>query len=98
MLLFLCMSSKSTEEGSTISCVIERTRGWLDDVYVNYTVTPLDSNTPAHQDFRNATGAVFFGAGLPSEVCVCGSLTAGESPSEFIQDDKHCSHPLYNQV
>uniref|UniRef100_UPI003AAD5B8E adhesion G-protein coupled receptor V1 n=1 Tax=Centroberyx gerrardi TaxID=166262 RepID=UPI003AAD5B8E len=60
----------TTEEGSTISCVIERTRGALDLVYVNYTVTQLgssDSDIPAHQDFANATGAVLFMPGQRSE-------------------------------
>ncbi|KAK9522608.1 hypothetical protein VZT92_019059 [Zoarces viviparus] len=33
----------TTEEGSTVSCVIERVRGSLDHVYVNYSVTQLDS-------------------------------------------------------
>ncbi|XP_067377863.1 adhesion G-protein coupled receptor V1 isoform X2 [Channa argus] len=53
----------TTEEGSTISCLIERTRGFLDHVYVNYTVNQLDnldSERPAQQDFANATGAVLF--------------------------------------
>ncbi|XP_065821533.1 adhesion G-protein coupled receptor V1 [Labrus bergylta] len=61
----------TTEEGSTISCVIERLRGSLDHVYVNYNVTQLDtldSETPAHQDFVNATGAVLFTPGQRSEV------------------------------
>ncbi|KAM9360944.1 adhesion G-protein coupled receptor V1 [Symphorus nematophorus] len=61
----------TTEEGSTISCVIERMRGSLDHVYVNYNVTQLDSvdtETPAHQDFVNATGAVLFMPGQRSEV------------------------------
>ncbi|XP_037634420.1 adhesion G-protein coupled receptor V1 isoform X2 [Sebastes umbrosus] len=61
----------TTEEGSTISCVIERMRGSLDHVYVNYSVTQLDSldsETPAHQDFVNATGAVLFMHGQRSEV------------------------------
>ncbi|XP_029296357.1 LOW QUALITY PROTEIN: adhesion G-protein coupled receptor V1 [Cottoperca gobio] len=61
----------TTEEGSTISCVIERMRGSLDRVYVNYTVTQLeslDSETLAHQDFGNATGAVVFMPGQRSEV------------------------------
>ncbi|KAM8885173.1 adhesion G-protein coupled receptor V1 [Spinachia spinachia] len=61
----------TSEEGSTISCVIERTRGSLDQVYVNYSVTQLDSldsETPAHQDFVNATGAVLFMPGKRSEV------------------------------
>ncbi|KAK2837424.1 hypothetical protein Q5P01_014636 [Channa striata] len=61
----------TTEEGSTISCVIERTRGSLDHVYVNYTVTQLDSldsDRPAQQDFVNATGAVLFTPGRGTEV------------------------------
>uniref|UniRef100_A0A3Q2DXJ8 Adhesion G-protein coupled receptor V1 n=1 Tax=Cyprinodon variegatus TaxID=28743 RepID=A0A3Q2DXJ8_CYPVA len=61
----------TTEEGSTISCVIERLRGSLDYVSVNYTVTQLDSlqsDSPAHKDFLNATGAVFFMPGQRSEV------------------------------
>ncbi|XP_070820196.1 adhesion G-protein coupled receptor V1 isoform X2 [Chaetodon trifascialis] len=61
----------TTEEGSTVSCVIERMRGSLDHVYVNYSVTPLDSldsETAAHQDFVNATGAVLFLPGQRSEV------------------------------
>uniref|UniRef100_A0A3B4AIJ3 Adhesion G protein-coupled receptor V1 n=1 Tax=Periophthalmus magnuspinnatus TaxID=409849 RepID=A0A3B4AIJ3_9GOBI len=60
-----------TEEGSTISCVIERMRGSLDFVYINYTVTQLesiDNSTPAHQDFVNATGAALFAPGQRSEV------------------------------
>ncbi|XP_061753493.1 adhesion G-protein coupled receptor V1 [Nerophis ophidion] len=61
----------TTEEGSTISCVIERMRGSLDHVYVNYSVSQvsdLDSQTPAEQDFVNATGAVLFTPGQRSEV------------------------------
>ncbi|XP_071260291.1 adhesion G-protein coupled receptor V1-like isoform X2 [Salvelinus alpinus] len=60
----------TSEEGSTISCVIERTRGVLDHVYVNYTVTQLnsDSQAPAHQDFANASGSVLFLPGQRSEV------------------------------
>ncbi|XP_051279685.1 adhesion G-protein coupled receptor V1 isoform X2 [Dicentrarchus labrax] len=61
----------TTDEGSTISCVIERMRGSLDHVYVNYSVTQLDSldsEMPAHQDFVNATGAVLFMPGQRSEV------------------------------
>ncbi|XP_062310079.1 adhesion G-protein coupled receptor V1 [Osmerus eperlanus] len=59
-----------TDEGSTISCVIERTRGALDDVYVNYTVTQLnpDSGSPSLQDFFNASDAVHFLPGQRSEV------------------------------
>lgn len=72
-LLFPCLSSQITEEGSTVSCVIERTRGSLDQVYVNYSVTKLDSldsDLPVHQDFVNATGTVFFLPGQLSEVGV----------------------------
>uniref|UniRef100_A0A8C5D7Y0 Adhesion G-protein coupled receptor V1 n=1 Tax=Gouania willdenowi TaxID=441366 RepID=A0A8C5D7Y0_GOUWI len=61
----------TTEEGSTISCVIERTLGSLDHVYVNYTVTQLDTSdrdNPAHQDFANATGALLFMPDQRSEV------------------------------
>ncbi|TKS78901.1 G-protein coupled receptor 98 [Collichthys lucidus] len=61
----------TTEEGSTISCVIERMLGSLDHVYVNYNVTQLDSSdseTPAYEDFVNATGAVLFMPGQRSEV------------------------------
>ncbi|KAM6930325.1 adhesion G-protein coupled receptor V1 [Xenentodon cancila] len=58
----------TSEEGSTISCVIERMRGSLDHVYVNYTVTQLDSDGPAREDFVNASGAVLFVPGQRSEV------------------------------
>nr|XP_057927104.1 adhesion G-protein coupled receptor V1 isoform X2 [Doryrhamphus excisus] len=61
----------TTEEGSTVSCVIERMRGSLDHVYVNYSVTQvsnLDSEMPADQDFVNATGVVLFMPGQRSEV------------------------------
>lgn len=72
-LVFRCLSLQTTEEGSTISCVMERTRGSLDHVYVNYSVTALeslDSEMPAQQDFVNATGAVLFMPGQRSEVCL----------------------------
>ncbi|KAG7490788.1 G-protein coupled receptor 98 [Solea senegalensis] len=62
----------TTDEGSTVSCVIERMRGSLDHVYVNYTVTQppdgVSGETDAHQDFVNATGAVLFTPGQRSEV------------------------------
>ncbi|XP_029019275.1 adhesion G-protein coupled receptor V1 isoform X2 [Betta splendens] len=59
-----------TEEGSIVSCSVERTLGSLDYVYVNYTVTQphsSDSMTPAHQDFLNATGTVLFMPGMRCE-------------------------------
>ncbi|XP_061673206.1 adhesion G-protein coupled receptor V1 isoform X2 [Syngnathoides biaculeatus] len=61
----------TTEEGSTVSCVIERMRGSLDHVYVNYSVIQVNgvnSEMPAHEDFLNATGAVLFMSGQRSEV------------------------------
>ncbi|KAL0979759.1 hypothetical protein UPYG_G00189270 [Umbra pygmaea] len=53
-------------EGSTMSCVIERTRGALDYVYINYTVTQVNTTSlsPALQDFANPSGSVLF---LPSQ-------------------------------
>ncbi|XP_059909463.1 adhesion G-protein coupled receptor V1 [Gadus macrocephalus] len=62
---------ETTDEGSTVSCVIERTRGALDHVYVNYSVIeagPSSPGGPAEQDFVNATGAVLFMPGQRSEV------------------------------
>lgn len=64
---------QATEEGSTISCVIERMRGSLDHVYVGYSVSQLDRSDDellALQDFVNATGEVHFTPGQRSEVCV----------------------------
>ncbi|XP_061116243.1 adhesion G-protein coupled receptor V1 [Conger conger] len=64
----------TSEEGSTISCVLERSRGALDYVYVNYTVTQIhspgsDPPSPAPPpDFVNATGALVFQPGQRSEV------------------------------
>ncbi|MBN3308256.1 GPR98 protein, partial [Amia calva] len=49
----------SSEEGSTVSCVVERTRGALDHVYVNYTVTQIESSSDA-PDFANSSGAIMF--------------------------------------
>lgn len=63
---------QTTEEGSTISCVIERMRGSLDHVDVSYSVSQLDSSDEdlsGHQDFVNATGEVHFLPGQRSEVC-----------------------------
>lgn len=69
--LFPSLLLQTADEGSTVSCVIERVRGSLDHVYVNYNVSQLDSSnseTPVHQDFVNATGAVLFLPGQRSEV------------------------------
>ena len=63
-------SPQVAEEGSTVSCVIERARGSLDSVYVNYTVSQLGSldSVSGQLDFDNATGAVLFAPGQRSEV------------------------------
>ncbi|MCI4392676.1 hypothetical protein PGIGA_G00148550 [Pangasianodon gigas] len=59
-----------SEEGSTVSCIVERTRGALDSVYVNYTVTQLDSpaRAPNVSDFAKPAGSIFFLPGQRSEV------------------------------
>ncbi|XP_017551078.2 adhesion G-protein coupled receptor V1 isoform X2 [Pygocentrus nattereri] len=59
-----------SEEGSTVSCVVERTRGALDSVYVNYTVTQLGSPAVVSNgsDFTNATGSILFLPAQRSEV------------------------------
>ncbi|XP_058231364.1 adhesion G-protein coupled receptor V1 isoform X3 [Hemibagrus wyckioides] len=59
-----------SEEGSTVSCIVERTRGALDSVYVNYTVTQLDSpaRAPNVSDFAKPSGSIFFLPGQRSEV------------------------------
>ncbi|XP_053337317.1 adhesion G-protein coupled receptor V1 [Clarias gariepinus] len=59
-----------SDEGSTVSCIVERTRGALDSVYVNYTVTQLDSpaGAPNVSDFIKPAGSIFFLPGQRSEV------------------------------
>ncbi|KAK9974393.1 hypothetical protein ABG768_022494 [Culter alburnus] len=59
-----------SEEGSMISCVVERTRGALDHVYVSYTVTQVDSPADLSNtsDFANSTGSIHFLPGQRSEV------------------------------
>ena len=56
-----------SEEGSVVSCVIERFLGTLDYVYINYTVVQIDS-TDVASDFDNTTGVVMFLPGQRSEV------------------------------
>lgn len=53
-----------------ISCVVERTRGALDHVYVSYTVTQVDSPADLSNtsDFANSTGSIHFLPGQRSEV------------------------------
>ncbi|XP_031794624.1 adhesion G-protein coupled receptor V1 [Sarcophilus harrisii] len=58
------------EEGSTISCVIERTRGALDYVHVFYTISQIDSTGINYiiDDFANASGTITFLPWQRSEV------------------------------
>uniref|UniRef100_A0A8D2L5E0 Adhesion G-protein coupled receptor V1 n=1 Tax=Varanus komodoensis TaxID=61221 RepID=A0A8D2L5E0_VARKO len=50
------------EEGSTTSCVVERTRGALDHVSVYYSISQVDSNSINYsvRDFANTSGKISF--------------------------------------
>ncbi|KAG9488005.1 hypothetical protein GDO78_007684 [Eleutherodactylus coqui] len=57
---------QSSEEGSTISCVVERTRGALDTVYLFYSISQTDhkgTDDPV-VDFTTSSGNITF---LPSQ-------------------------------
>ncbi|KAM9694992.1 adhesion G-protein coupled receptor V1 [Trichechus inunguis] len=58
------------EEGSTISCVVERTRGALDYVHVFYTISQIESDGINYlvDDFANASGTITFLPWQRSEV------------------------------
>ncbi|XP_036081242.1 adhesion G-protein coupled receptor V1 isoform X3 [Rousettus aegyptiacus] len=58
------------EEGSTISCVVERTRGALDYVQVFYTISQIESDGINYlvDDFANASGTITFLPWQRSEV------------------------------
>ncbi|XP_069912554.1 adhesion G-protein coupled receptor V1 [Oryctolagus cuniculus] len=58
------------EEGSTVSCVVERTRGALDRVHVSYTISQVEADRVDYlvDDFANASGTVTFLPGQRSEV------------------------------
>ncbi|XP_039111424.1 adhesion G-protein coupled receptor V1 [Hyaena hyaena] len=58
------------EEGSTISCVVERTRGALDYVHVFYTISQIESDGINYlvDDFANASGIITFLPWQRSEV------------------------------
>ncbi|XP_019318342.2 adhesion G-protein coupled receptor V1 isoform X4 [Panthera pardus] len=58
------------EEGSTISCVVERTRGALDYVHVFYTISQIESEGINYlvDDFANASGTITFLPWQRSEV------------------------------
>ncbi|KAE8635798.1 hypothetical protein XENTR_v10002742 [Xenopus tropicalis] len=53
---------QSVEEGSTISCVVERTRGALDTVHVFYSISQTDvpSTNQTLADFASSTGNITF--------------------------------------
>ncbi|XP_063820072.1 adhesion G-protein coupled receptor V1 [Pseudophryne corroboree] len=53
---------QSSEEGSTISCVVERTRGALDTVYLFYTIVQTDAGgtTGSVTDFTSSSGNITF--------------------------------------
>uniref|UniRef100_A0A2K5BZQ4 Adhesion G-protein coupled receptor V1 n=1 Tax=Aotus nancymaae TaxID=37293 RepID=A0A2K5BZQ4_AOTNA len=58
------------EEGSTISCVVERTRGALDYVHVFYTISQIETDGINYlvDDFANASGTITFLPWQRSEV------------------------------
>nr|XP_056705119.1 adhesion G-protein coupled receptor V1 [Euleptes europaea] len=51
-----------SDEGSTVSCVIERTRGALDYVFVHYSISQIDSEGVNFfvTDFANSSGMITF--------------------------------------
>ncbi|XP_048383057.2 adhesion G-protein coupled receptor V1 isoform X4 [Stegostoma tigrinum] len=59
---------QTSEEGSTISCVVERTRGALDYVHVNYTISQIELDNSNISDFGNSSGAITFEPWQSSEV------------------------------
>ncbi|XP_066038594.1 adhesion G-protein coupled receptor V1 [Chamaea fasciata] len=61
---------EAADEGSTISCVVERTRGALDYVYINYIISQIDSRAINYSvsDFSNSSGTITFLPWQRSEV------------------------------
>ncbi|NXM57764.1 GPR98 protein, partial [Illadopsis cleaveri] len=61
---------EAADEGSTISCVVERTRGALDFVYINYIISQVDSRGINYSvsDFSNSSGTITFLPWQRSEV------------------------------
>ncbi|XP_075069096.1 adhesion G-protein coupled receptor V1 [Mixophyes fleayi] len=53
---------QSSEEGSTISCIVERTRGALDTVYLFYSIFQTDpgGNNDSVADFTSSSGNITF--------------------------------------
>lgn len=61
---------QTSDEGSTISCVVERTRGALDYVYIKYIISQVDSTGINYSvtDFSNSSGTITFLPWQRSEV------------------------------
>ncbi|XP_074850311.1 adhesion G-protein coupled receptor V1 [Carettochelys insculpta] len=61
---------ETSDEGSTISCVVERTRGALDYVYIYYIISQIDSTSINYSvaDFANTSGTITFLPWQRSEV------------------------------
>ncbi|XP_032297180.1 adhesion G-protein coupled receptor V1 isoform X2 [Coturnix japonica] len=61
---------ETSDEGSTISCVVERTRGALDYVYIKYIISQVDSTGINYSvtDFSNSSGTITFLPWQRSEV------------------------------
>ncbi|XP_010086194.1 PREDICTED: G-protein coupled receptor 98-like, partial [Pterocles gutturalis] len=61
---------ETADEGSTISCVVERTRGALDYVHINYIISQVDSTGVNYSvtDFSNSSGTITFLPWQRSEV------------------------------
>ncbi|GCB66672.1 hypothetical protein scyTo_0007916 [Scyliorhinus torazame] len=59
---------QTSDEGSTISCVVERTRGTLDSVYVNYSISQIEVDSSNISDLVNLNGIIAFYPSQSSEV------------------------------
>ncbi|XP_038661208.1 adhesion G-protein coupled receptor V1 isoform X3 [Scyliorhinus canicula] len=59
---------QTSDEGSTISCVVERTRGTLDFVYVNYSISQIEVDSSNISDLVNLNGIITFYPSQSSEV------------------------------
>lgn len=74
-----------SEEGSTVSCVVERTRGALDYVFVHYSISQIDSEGVNFlvADFANSSGIITFRPMERSEVNATFKLNNLLLPSTF---------------
>ncbi|XP_078413685.1 adhesion G-protein coupled receptor V1 [Cetorhinus maximus] len=59
---------QTSDEGSTVSCVVERTRGTLDYAYVNYNISQIEFNNSNISDLVNSSGVIAFRPWQSSEV------------------------------